>query len=353
MEAHIRRYWTLKPIIALSKIFASAMLLLALNAQAAKPLGPPIAHLSSSANPLVSATVADTSEPADGWLTLNITEVHFNGEGDSHAKAGETIRVRIKDDGFEMPKAGDKVIAVYSSVRKHPSLRDERIVDPEGPRIVDIRGIDTNAVFAYSKNLVTAFQIYRDLSVPNPPHIVSLKQKNLAYLTRLLYHSDDTRTVGLMVEELLLRDDLIEAAQDSHIQTILLQLDKLSLPVKFENMLLETAYKYATSQIYQEKLHKILRKILEQQTPEFDLASHNAALVINTLKGMRKLGSKQDIKLIAKFLPTNSPPVFDSVIKTIKALDQASLAKVLEQFKPASDSHPDIKRAYENARNNP
>jgi hypothetical protein len=315
-------------------------------ALAAKPWGSPVAHLSKTSNHIVSATITDVSELDQGYLTFDVDQHLFGNK----VEDTKSIRVRFDDDLAGKPKVSEKVVLVYSGVRKHPQLRDEYVIDPDGAKIGDVRGTDVNALFSYSLEVIEVFGGYQAAAKATAESLAAAKRANIDALLTLLSDSKDLRTLNLVVAETYLRKDLWSALTDQDIGLLVRQINELDGQPKLQQLLLQTALDLNNkSEATTAALVGQVRKILSAGQPIVELGSHDGALAVTALQAIGKYGSKnRDKKLVKQYLATNSPGVFKQAVATLETLDPKYASKVLQDYKVADDSHSEIKRSLAN-----
>lgn len=118
------------------RVVGRALLLLALCLPglgvAAKPLKSPAAELRSRHTVIASGVIAGT----DGVLRLEAVQ-----PVDGAPAPGPELALRIPDWlGPQLP-AGERVLVAYAPFRRDPSLVDRRILDPQGPRLLLVAGL--------------------------------------------------------------------------------------------------------------------------------------------------------------------------------------------------------------------
>jgi hypothetical protein len=294
---------------------------------AAKLWAPPVVSLADGANKIVVARALSAAET--GRATFR-TASDLYGEGDSE------VALRVQDDGYAPVREGVTYILAYSYVRKHPQFRDEYIEDPQGPRVLDVSALDMMALFEDRPELRFLFKHAR-------ADAGKVGRRQLDAVLALLRDAEP-RSRRLAAFELMLREDLKARITDKDARVVAAVLGEEDLEPQFHNFVLTAAQGFPESQ-RGDWLADAERAVLAAAKIRFNLASHEPALVLTALRGLKTSGTRSDVPAIARFFTSNSPPVVKAAIESADALDASAALALANQAALPRDAHPDIQRA--------
>jgi hypothetical protein len=118
---------------AVVRVLLVAMLALPGVAAAAKPVPSPAAELRSRYTVIASGVVAGT----DGALRLDAVQ-----PVDGEPAPGPTLDLAIPAWLAPCLPVGERVLVAYNPYRRDPTLLDRRIIDPRGPRLLVVAGLE-------------------------------------------------------------------------------------------------------------------------------------------------------------------------------------------------------------------
>jgi len=287
--------------------------------QAARPLGPPIEELTSRYNIVM---VAQAAERVDGGrVRFERVLPYFNDPAAS-------VVLRTGEGDHPFIEVGKTYLVGYTLAASDPQFRDAKYLDPEGPKIVEVRGSDARAVFTDTPELRFLFEQILD-DQPDPT-----REMLDALLTQM--QRDDERARSLVVLELMLRPDLIAAVDADQGQVIRALITSEAVPTQIRDLLLATASRLEAS-AQAGWLAEVQRDIVRSAPLELDLASPMPSFVRTAVRGLKSTGEAGDLPALRRLLGSNAPGVAKAALDTMDGLDPvATLAIARETRADAS-----------------
>lgn len=285
------------------------------TASAARPLGPPVEELLS--NPMITRVVVAVAGEKSTAPNLKFTVIN-RLSGDS---PGELI-LRVNENIFADLVTGEKYIIAWTDQRKIRLLREGYEKDPEGPSIVQVRGLTTHALYKDSPEIRFLF------APPEEPGSVDAGQQIDALLTQM--QRDDYRSRDLVVGQLYLSPDL--GAQMNHGQAEKLRniLQMVGLSAQHRDYLLQSALRLP-EELRSPWLGEEYRRVIILHGTQYDLSSFVPGLVLNSAKGLRQTGAAADIELLGILLYANNPGVAKAALATMNHFDPITTVRIVEQ----------------------
>ena len=307
--------------------------LLPLISFAARPVDPPSVELTRGSNNVLAATVID--KPNLTHINLRVDAV-LSGSGE-----GE-FSVRGEPEAFGDLSIGQRYLVAFTRLAATDQFRDAKFLDPEGPRVLRLRGSRVATVFPDTPELRFLFSRARGEDQPSD------RERLDAILA--LIEDGSARNRAFAVEELYLRNELPALFEGSDIAVVRKALGTLDLPVQQRQFLIEVAAKFPAGPDA-EWLHEEHRLIVMRTGPEFDLVTAESLLVVTALEGLAAVNDPRDLPVILPMLGANSPAAVAAALDTAHAMDaEATLAAVQMQLERSllSDSvHADSRRLLE------
>lgn len=312
---------------------ASALIMLPLFAFAARPVDPPSVELTRGSNNVVAATVLD--KPDLTHLTLRIDAL-LSGVGE-----GE-FSVRGQSGAFGDLHVGERYLVAFTRVGASDQFRDAKFLDPEGPRVLGLRGARVPTVFPDSPAMRFLFQRARGDNQPT-------NRERLDAILALL-EDGHARNVAFAAEELYLRNELPAHVEKDDIAVVRGALAAPDLPLQLRQFLTATASKFPEGP-QAPWLHEEYRRIVLRTGPELDLATAESLLVVTALEGIAAVNDAKDLPAVLPMLGSNSPKVVRTALAAAHEMDaKATLTAVqhqLEQVMFRDTVHADTRRLLE------
>ncbi len=331
------RLITVKSLLKIS--LATVMLVITQFSMAAKPWGPTLTHLAKAVNTTAVIEIEESAGIDDGWVKIKVIETVLG-----QTAPAEIINLRIKNDSFKGFTKGERKLVTFSYLRKHPTLRDEYIEDPKGPRILDIRGVTTLAAFDYSDDLKTLFELQKKVhALDSDFKKDAFLVKNSNLLVSQVAKAGDARTQRLLIPEILLREDLYSVFSKKQSAQLLKALAQSERGNEIDSLFFDAMLKIESTN--DKKLSKLALKKLDQSNPHVNLASFEATIVVTALKASTQSSSKKSIKTIAKFVDSNSPAIVKQAIRSMDAINPNKTREILEHTELSEEAHRDSKQA--------
>ena len=331
------------------------MILLAPTSHAAKMWGPPINELKKSINYIAIMEVQgieSTEGESSKQLKLLVKDwLHLEDKT-------KELSLRFKDDGIGEFEIGKEYIVAYSYIRKHAQLRDQYIIDPKGPRVLGIRGMETLAVFENTRLVREAFtteevkastvaEKTESSDIIEKPRSTGKTELNLSQLLDIVEKTTDKRSLRLASLEIMLRSDLV--AKKTDIKRLGKALSSSKLDFQLKRFVFEASENLDLTED-KKWLAKIARKAIKQSSPEFDLTSYEPGYILVAIRSLEKYGVDKDVELIAPYLKSNSPSIVKISLNTMDVLDQKRTISLVNQVEIPSNVHSDIKNVIQKYR---
>ncbi|MEO0971814.1 MAG: hypothetical protein AAFX85_01870 [Pseudomonadota bacterium] len=283
-------------------LLATFTLLIAPVAQAARPVLPPLTELTTNQYNLVMAARAVEKLPPN--RVRFVREEGFAGE----VKESETLRV--DEETFARITVDERYVVAYSYVTSNPQFRESKFEDPEGPRMIKVRGYGSPALFEDLPETRFLFEAGPQGKSTQPLDVVEA-------LTRLM-ERPDASTRALAVVEFLLRPDLHAIVRPAHAERIARVVTDAQVEQELRAFLLEVAV--ALPDRSQRWMGDACRSVLAELDPQFDLVSHGPQLAERTLIAMGDHASVDDVQAMVPFLQSNAPRVVTAAIESMELL---------------------------------
>ncbi len=277
-------------------------LLLLSSAQAARPILPPLTEFTGNPYNLVMAGQAVEK--------IAPNKVRFERQEAFAGDVQASVVLRLDEETFADLQVDQTYIVAYTYVTSDPQFRESKYEDPEGPRMITVRGYGSPALFEDTPDMRFLFEsVQRD----DPP----MARDVLEALTRQMARAD-TRTRALAVVELLLRRDLLASMRPQQAERVATLVTDPAVDQELRAFLLEVAVAFPDRS--QRWLRDACREVLAQLEPQFVLETHGPALATATIRAIADHGSSQDVQALVPFLQSNAPKVVTAAIESIEVL---------------------------------
>jgi len=304
----------------ITRFLILAVLSMPLAGQAASPLGPPIAEFFKNENRIAHAVIVEKL-PGDK-ISIRVDAFLFQNDD-------ELVNLKVDDHVFADVEVGKEYVLVFSRFRKNRLVRDEWEVNPEGPALIEARGLGTPAIYANNAAILTL------LTPPDNRDELS-KDTETSMLLSLAENDGDGRAKELAIFELYLRNDLQGAISGNNAERYA-ALTMSAVP-RLKNFLLQGARtfpeKYRTPWLGQE-----YRKVVAAYGTELDLNSDVPLLVKNSLSGLGKEGTVDDLEMIGTHLYSNAPGVARAALQALDAIDPRKALTLAQQAVQSDQIH--------------
>ena len=309
----------LKTTRAATLFMWTAILLLPVASQAARPLGPPIEELVSGYNKVMAARAAERVD--SGRVRFERVTPYYGDPADS---------IVLRTGEMEQPfiEMGQVYILGYTVVTNDTQFREVKFEDPDGPKIVNIRGVDVLAVFVDSKPLRYLFEQTQDRDKG------SVRAALDAVMAQI--QINDERARSLVTLELMLRPDLVEiiSPADGRIVGNLITTD--AVPMETRDILLQVSEQFPAA-ARAEWLVEAQRAIVKSAPDELPLASPLPSYVRDAVRGLKTTGDASDLPELRRLLGSNAPGGAKAALDTMDGLDpEATLQLAREAFSDQS-----------------
>lgn len=281
----------------------TTVFLIPLASHAARPLGPPIEELASRYNIVMVAKAAER---------IASDRVRFERVTAYYGDAADSIVLRTGETDAPFVEIGRTYVLGYSVVTSDSQFRETKFEDPEGPKIVRMRGVDARAVFADTEHLRFLFE---QAVAEQPAAPRKVLDAVLAQMQR-----DDERARILVALELTLRPDLIELVSPDDGRIIRDVIASEAVPVQTRDFLLRTASRFP-AEARDDWLAAAQRAIVKTAPDTLDLVSPMPSYVRTAALGLRSSGDASDVPALGRLLASNAPGVAKAALEAMDALD--------------------------------
>jgi hypothetical protein len=230
----------------------------------------------------------------------------------------------------------------YTTITNDGQFREHKYLDPEGPKLLDVRGLGTPALFEATRELRFLFQTAR---AEEPPADRAVLDALLALMAR-----PDPRGRSLVILEFYLRPQLQALITESDEKIVRDTIADDGLHTELKSFLLEAALKFPRP----EKatwLAAAYRDVIASSGAQYDLATHVPALVKTAVKGLRVVGERADAPRLTPLLLSNAPGVATAALETMDSLDpegtRVAVHRVLEESIWDDSVNPEVRRVLE------
>lgn len=318
----------------LSALGGMLALLPLVTVHAARPVDPPSVELTRGTNNVVAATILDKP---------NLTHIKLRVDALLSGTAEEQeFSVRAKEGAFGDLVIGRRYLIAFTRVGSNDQFRDAKFLDPEGPRVLSLRGGRIATVFPDTPDLRFLFNRARGDDQPSD------RERLDAVLT--LIADGGVRNQAFAIEELYLRNELGPVFEKDDIEVVKAALAQQDLPVQLRQFLLDAAAKFPEGPTAA-WLHEEHRQVLLRSGPTLDLVSAQALLAVTALKGLAATNDAKDLPVVLPMLGANSPSVVREALAAAHAMDPpATLAAVQQQLETVmfdEGVHGDTRRLLE------
>lgn len=264
--------------------------------------------------------------------------------GDEETGAQVELRGRDTDrSAFRELVAGRRYVVAFTRLASDDQFRDAKYIDPEGPRVLHLRGLPAPAVFDDAPALRFLFQRARG-EEQQPTD----RQRLDAILD--LMQQPPLATRAFAIEELYLRDELRPVVGATDALIVRHAMARPGLPVQLVQFLFETAQQFSAGPAAP-WLHGEAVRIVRSTGPKLLLTSAEPLLVKTAMRTISAAHDAHDLPAVLALLASNSPVIVRMALEAGDAMDtDATLAAVearLEAILLETDVHPDALRALE------
>jgi hypothetical protein len=311
----------------------AAAVIAAAPAYAARPVAPPLTELTRNYNFVL---VAEAESRDEG------NRIAFRRVENLSTESGPVVNVRMNDKAYANVKLGTTYIVAYTTVTSNPQFREAKYLDPEGPRLLDVRGLGTPALFEPTPQLRFLFQSAR---AEKPPPDRAVLDALLAQMAR-----PDHASRTLVILEFYLRPALHALINEADAKTVRQTIADTGLDTELRSFLLEAALHFPAS-AKATWLADAYRDVIASSGAQYDLASHVPGLVRTAVRGLRVVGDATDVQRLAPLLLSNAPAVATAALETMDALDPGGTPEIvrnaLEESVWDDSVNPEVRRALQ------
>jgi hypothetical protein len=290
----------------LASVLFGAALLAAVSAtsQAARLIIPPSQELTRNHNITMVAVAKQR---------LGEYRVTFERVAPLYGKSEPEVSMRMDEATYNDIEIGETYIVAYSKVTHNEQRREEKVIDPRGPRLLKVRGYGSRALFENTAQVRFLFETARAEEPPGDRQLLAALVSQMG--------SDDPRTRALVIVELYLRPELARIASKADVKQFRAVIDDKNTETELRAFLLETALEFPENTT-RRWLAKTYRGIVDNTSAQFDLNSRQPALVETAVNGLRARGDQRDFGRLSGFIASNAPKVAEASVKTMDGWDR-------------------------------
>lgn len=279
-----------------------------LPAQAARPVQPPLTELTRSQTHVMRARAV---------RRVDDERFEFQRLADLSGESAQLTAIRVAASAQADVHPGDTYVLAHSQIVSNPQRREEKLIDPRGPRIIGVRGLGTLALFEDTAEVRFLFATARggvDGEATDEDAVVEALLRQLA--------RPDARTRALVAMELYLRDELHPRLDEAQTRRLVDVVADPALEDELRAYLVETAAAAPGARTYR-WLFDTLRDILDASAVTLELAGHRPRLVTESLIALRQAARPDDAGRAARLLRSNAPRVVEAAIELLDGVDPA------------------------------
>jgi hypothetical protein len=294
---------------------------------AAKRLGPPIEDLQSDPERIRIVIAQATEKSKANRILFSISE-RLSGE------APDEVLLRTDAQSFADVVAGNSYVVAWSYKRRNRRLVEGWEVDPDGPFMVQLMGMGATALFEDTPDT-------RFLFAPGSIDVSGNKKQQIDALLGQMQRQD-FRSRGLVISELYLRPDLIEAMQPAQADVLKRVLQKQQLDPQHRDFIYRSALRLPAG-MTTPWLAEEFRKTITLHGSQYDLSSFVPGLVRTAARGLQQLGEESDIELLSTLLYSNNPGVSRAALDAMDHIDPGVTLVKAEQAIGQGGIHGDTR----------
>ena len=313
--------------------FVSAMILFAAmqTANAARPLGPPVEELLRDPGRIRVAAVVAADTSASSQLKFTVIE---QISGDSP----DELSLRANQDTAADVVAGGKYIIAWTDQRKVRLLREGYEKDPDGPSIIQVRGLSSQALYEDSPEIRFLFTSRAKPGSLDAPQQIDALLKQA--------QREDNRSRDLVVGQLYLSPELGGQMSREQADKLMNILQSDGLSAEHRDYLLQVALRLP-GELRSPWLGEEFRKVIILHGTQYDLTTFVPGLVKTSATGLRQTGEAADIALLSLLLYANNPGVSKAALATMDHFDKQLTMKNAQEALKRGWIHIQTRRALE------
>ena len=255
------------------------------------------------------------SDIVDGKAEFKITSTLW---GKNEA---DLIQLRLNEAAQKFYRKGNQYLIAYSSLMKHPIVRDEIVADPKGARIVDYFYLQS-ALFNYNKELKELFSELTDSKSLTEKKRISLLVKQLG--------EDNLFNQQLAVFEFFQNASYLANMSEADKEAF----KKMIATAKQDNEILTLALKFYRQSDDDKDIQWLAdfsRKLIKSHGSQLKLTSYIPGLIKEAAGLLGQANNASDVELLSSLLDSNSPSVARTAFYSMHKINQGEakqLAKV-------------------------
>jgi hypothetical protein len=310
-------------------LLAALMMAATQSAVGAKKLVAPIEDLQSAPERIRIVVANALEKPERGKISFAVTE-RLSGE------APDEVLLRTDEESYADVVVGKSYLVAWSYLRRARLLHKGWEEDPDGPSIVEASSAGSTALFEATPELRYLFS----------PGAITAPDDTGRQLDALLGQMlrEDERGRGLVITELLLRQDLSEGMQAAHAEKLKEALPTVQRNPQHHDLLLRAAFNMAP-ELSTPWLGEELRRIIIWYGTQYDLYSFVPTLVRTAATGLKAAGDPSDVALLSLLLYANHPGVSKAALASMVHLDSAATVEQAEQALARGWIHSETRNA--------
>ena len=291
------------------------MLAMMQAAYAAKRLGPPIEDLQSEPE-RIRIVIAEAGKKTES------SRIHFLISERLSGDAPNEVELMTDEETFADVVVGSSYVVAWTYLRRNRRVTGGWEKDPDGPFTVQLMGMGATALFEDTADT-------RLLFAPGAMDVSGNKSQQIDALLAQMQRQD-FRSRGLVISELYLRPDLIEAMQPAQAELLKNVLQKQELDPQHRDFVCRSAL-LLPADMTTPWLAEELRKTIILHGSQYDLASFVPGLVRTAARGLKQTGEASDIDLLSMLLYSNNPGVSEAALESMGHLDAGATLVKAEQ----------------------
>lgn len=283
--------------------------------QARPELGPPSIQLRSNLSNIIVAVPLSVNQN-NGKAKIVFERVRDLHNIEKKSKILLSTNIEISD-GI---KEGEKYILAYIAWE---TLRQPKVVRPRhgGPLLINIAGAEP-ALFRYSESLEKILTWKMESSLQSPEEMLPVLMQGI--------WADDMQARSFFMTELLFRPKLYQWLSDSDIDIFTDMIENMNVSSSTLQLLLSQMYFLQKMGVDVSRLCNFQFGLLKHTVLDIGRNSRLSGLIRTALDNVKQCSLK-DIKIVDRWVMSNSTNVVEMALETLYTLEPESVVKAINR----------------------
>lgn len=245
-----------------------------------------------------------------------------------------TVVIETSPETFKNLEKGKQYLIVYTKYQKNPLIRKVTEVIPTGPKVISSNFIG-DAVFAPTKNLLaivsaakSGLHTTKNTRVADANNAMNDKVFIDLLIQEMKNDSEANRRFAKV--ELSRHPALLSKLEKSQGQQLMQLVSQQAWPEKHLVPLVDGSIQQPS--IIDSDVKTVCLNFIAKMPEKMNLRSMQPQLALSCTSLLRRLGNKEDIKLLVSLLSKNNPGVAKAAFKSMRAINAERSHSVVEQL---------------------